>query len=70
MQEQPFSTERQIFILRLWRESPSQPSWLGEIEHVGSGKVVYIKSRQELLAYIEAQIKEQVDNPLPASGLK
>ncbi len=44
---------REVFILRLWRESPDDQFLRGQVQHVRSGKVTAVRSLQELTDYLE-----------------
>jgi hypothetical protein len=70
MHDLPAPFGREVFILRLWRESAGQFAWRGQIQHVQSGQIVNIKSPEELLAYLKQQVMQQIAKPSSNSGLK
>jgi hypothetical protein len=47
---------REVFVLRLWNSLQTH-SWVGEIQHVRSGQIMYIRSPQELLVYLQNQME-------------
>jgi hypothetical protein len=61
-QEQiPLNTEREAFVLRLWRETPGNQNWRGQLQHVRTGEVIAFQDVEELFDYIRQKIE------LPAS---
>ena len=51
----------ETFIVRLWVEYLEQttPTWRGEIEHVGSGKVTHFKDLSEIDGHIQRCVLSQ-----------
>jgi hypothetical protein len=64
------TTERQTFILRLWREKSAQPGWRGQVTHVQSGQMIYVRSPQELLDYLQRQMAPLEDDVPTRNGLR
>lgn len=60
MVEKQLTEERQhhhSFVLRIWWEEDADVSrvWRGWIQHAATGEVVYVKTLDELLTFIEAK---------------
>lgn len=58
------STEkkREVFVIRIWRERRElqeiPPEWRGEIECIGSGERRYLKSLDEIIAFIAPYLEQ------------
>lgn len=53
---------REVFVLRLWHSSQNH-SWVGEIQHVRSGRIMHLRNQAELLAYLETQMESADSSP-------
>lgn len=68
MQDLPRPSAREVFIVRLWRGARSNPAWLGQVQHVRTGQIVYVRGARALLAYLQRRIEPRA--PKTPRGLK
>ena len=61
---------REVFIVRLWRETQDSTIWKGQVQHVRTGTLVYVRSPRELLDYLADQFKETNAPPTREKGLR
>ncbi|CAG0935031.1 hypothetical protein TFLX_03855 [Thermoflexales bacterium] len=52
------SSEREVFVVRLWCRTSDGAAWAGVIQHVGTGAVTRVRNARELLAYLAVQFEE------------
>ena len=64
------TAERETFVLRLWRETPECPDWRGQVQNVQTGQIIYVRGPEELLSYIQSQMKGEEQEHTHKSGLK
>lgn len=62
---QPYAS----FLMRIWREPGTPPTWRGSIQHVQSGDKCYFQSLERPLDFIEETL-EQTDNVRRWQALK
>lgn len=62
--------QREVFILRLWRRTPHGLAWQGQVQQVSSGESVYVKSPEELLAYLQERMQGYTGPAPEKQGLK
>ena len=57
-----FEANSHSFIVRFWVEpreiEDAKPVWRGVVEHVSSGRKLYLKNLKEIKAFIESYIGE------------
>ena len=53
MDEQRPFLNRESFVIRLWQRETDSITWLGEVQHVGSGETAVIRSLSELAGVVE-----------------
>jgi hypothetical protein len=57
-----FEEDTQVFIVRFWRESRelagARPIWRGSVEHLPSGKRVYVKNFKEVESVMSSFVPE------------
>jgi len=57
-----FEANSHSFIVRFWVEpreiKDAKPVWRGVVEHVSSGRKLYLKNLKEIKAFIESYIGE------------
>ena len=53
MDEQRPFLNRESFVIRLWQRETDAVTWLGEVQHVGSGETAVIRSLSELAGVVE-----------------
>ena len=58
----PPNLEREAFVLRLWRETPGDQDWRGQLQHVRTGDVASFQDVEEMFDYIRAKIDISVLN--------
>ena len=58
---------KEIFIIRLWRDTADPLVWRGEVQRVRTGEAVYIRSAGELLDYLQQQMQSSEER-LPSSS--
>jgi hypothetical protein len=63
-------SSRETFIVRLWRERADSPIWLGQVQHIRTGQVVYVRGPKELLDYLQGQMDQPDSAPKKKIGLK
>lgn len=68
--EETVNGQREVFILRLWRRTPHGPAWQGQVQRVSSGESVYVKSPEELLAYLQERMQGHAGRAPEKQGLK
>ncbi len=61
---------REVFIVRLWRETQDNAIWKGQVQHVRTGALVYVRCPRELLDYLADQFKETDAPPAREKGLR
>jgi hypothetical protein len=69
-QQPPRAPIREVFVVRLWRETQNSPIWLGQVQHVRTGQTVYVRGAKELLDYIQSQMDNADSAPKAKRGLK
>jgi hypothetical protein len=63
-------SERVVFIARVWNQSADEATWLGVIQHVGTGAVAHVRDARELLDYLTGQFEAGEIPRLRESGLR
>ena len=64
MAQQIDDSAREVFIVRMWRETQGNTLiWKGQVQHVRTGVLVCVRSPHELLDYLADQFIE-TDAPL------
>ncbi len=58
MDETVHLLNRESFIIRLWQRELDLTRWVGQVQHVSSGKLAVIHDLQELTAVIETLLAE------------
>ena len=68
-----FEEDTQVFIVRFWRETRelagAHPIWRGSVEHVPSGKRIYVKNFKEVEGAMSSFVPE-TEKRKPDSGWK
>jgi len=70
MAQQIGDSAREVFIVRLWRETQDSATWKGQVQHVRTGALVCVRSPRELLDYLTDQFKETDAPPAREKGLR
>ena len=70
MTQQIGDSAREVFIVRLWRETQDSATWKGQVQHVRTGVLVCVRSPHELLDYLADQFKETKAPPAREKGLR
>jgi hypothetical protein len=70
--DQPTSGDlkRETFILRLWCSVRGPFAWRGHIQDVRTWQIVAIKSPEEIINYIKAQMGQLTEETSERRGLK
>ena len=66
----PTQPDREVYIVRLWREGLPKMHWNGEVQHIGSGHVTPIRDLDSLLDFFQNQWIESAEAPQLPSKLK
>ncbi len=64
------ASPREVFIVRLWSESRARPIWRGQVQHVRTGQVAYVRGLEELLAFLASQMEQPDAALVKPKGLK
>ncbi|CAG0931815.1 hypothetical protein TFLX_02290 [Thermoflexales bacterium] len=70
MAQQIGDSAREVFIVRLWRETQDGATWQGQVQHVRTGTTVRVRNTRELLDYLADQFKETDAPPAREKGLR
>ena len=63
-------SSREVFIVRLWSKTRARPIWLGQVQHVRTGQVAYVRGLKELLDYMQQRMDEPATARKKEQGLK
>jgi hypothetical protein len=66
----PSASAREVFIVRLRSETRARPTWLGQVQHVRTGQVAYVRGLGELLAFLSSQMEQPDAAQVEPKGLK
>ncbi|HEY54069.1 MAG TPA: hypothetical protein G4N94_11490 [Caldilineae bacterium] len=69
----PNAEKRNTFVLRIWREEEDgreQDAWRGWIQHVRSGKEVYVQDLLSLIHFVEQRTGRLTDRSHSPTRLK
>ncbi len=58
MADQLKDSPREVFVVRLWRETRPGAGWVGQVQRVRTGVVVRVRNPAELLKYLASQFLE------------
>jgi hypothetical protein len=64
------SSPREVFIVRLWSKTRARPIGLGQVQHVRTGQVAYVRGLKELLAFFSSQMEQPDPALVKPKGLK
>ena len=70
MAQQIGDSAREVFIVRLWRETQGNATWQGQVQHVRTGTTVHVRNPHELLDYLADQFEETNAAPAREKGLR
>ena len=63
-------TEREAFILRIWKSHQHNSPLLGQIQHVRSGRVFLLEEPEKFLTLLQEQVKTLDEKKSIPTGIK
>lgn len=64
------TSEREVFILRIWRSFELNAPLRGQIQHIGSGRTIAVQEPEEILRLIQDQVNATFQKKSVPSKIK
>jgi hypothetical protein len=68
--DNPSTTWREVFILRLWLEKNDPTHWVGRVEHIGSRKAFAVYNFDQLIAHVQEILVQDAQAQTGQGSLK